>query len=78
MRGYSEFMGCWSRVVYDAGSRSFEARRVASPFADGQAPEAQTETADADGLVLIAAKPLRRPPPKLKPAAARHMSLTGG
>lgn len=30
MRGYSEFMGYWRRVVYDAGSRSFAAQRILS------------------------------------------------
>jgi hypothetical protein len=40
MRGYSEFMGYWRRVVYDEGSKSFEARRMDGPVVGRQASEA--------------------------------------
>jgi hypothetical protein len=41
MRGNSEFMGYWRRVVFDAGSKSFEARRIDCAIADSQAAARQ-------------------------------------
>jgi hypothetical protein len=56
MRGYSEFMGCWSRVVYDAGSKSFEARRILAEalFQPESAFSADTQLASLaiDSLIL--------------------------
>ena len=49
MRGYSEFMGYRSRVVYDAGSKSFEARRMDGPVVGVQAPEAAPAAAEQLG-----------------------------
>jgi hypothetical protein len=49
MRGYSEFMGYWRRVVYDAGSKSFEARRI-----DGIIPDAQAHEAAAAARRILA------------------------
>jgi hypothetical protein len=67
MRGYSEFMGYWRRIVYDAGSRSFEARPVDGPFADGKAPDAETETPDLGRPAFNAAEPPKLPPAEITP-----------
>ncbi len=52
MRGYSEFMGYWRRVVYDAGSKSFEASRMDGPIPGGQAPAAAARQILAEALCL--------------------------
>jgi hypothetical protein len=52
MRGYSEFMGYWRRIIYDSGSKSFEARRVDGPFAEGLMPDAAARQILAEALCL--------------------------
>jgi hypothetical protein len=87
MRGYSEFKGYRTRVVYDAGSKSFEARRMAGPIADCEALDARIEKSDAQRPASDAAKPLPRKPKvpdfvidrvTKKLAAERHRGATGG
>jgi hypothetical protein len=52
MRGYSEFMGYWRRVVYDTGSKSFEAHRIDGPKMGAQTPEAAARRILAEALCL--------------------------
>jgi hypothetical protein len=71
MRGYGEFKGYRSLVVYDAGSRSFEARRMDGPIAEGEALDARLEAFDAQRPTSSAPKPHTRKPRDM------ILSLTG-
>jgi hypothetical protein len=52
MRAYNEFMGCRRRVVHDAGSKSFGARRMDGPVMGGQVAEAAARRILAEALCL--------------------------